>query len=666
MILGLTAIIENHQRNELLCQPYAAIDTEYRKNDDEKNNSQKPYTIFAVAIVDSLGDTKLKHESDFSNNSQPEKELVKWAMSEILRYKLTIGWYSKGVRIKKEGGAYAGKDSDLKILDDACRFHNIPSIIAFDKRGVPYVKGYDQNLCNANPDYANLNKFDWYYHIDLYNIYKKQMLKSIYQNKYRNLGLDSVSKAILKEGKLEDLDGQQIQELPKEKLLQYVCQDAVLVMKLSKHNNYEVFDLMNAISTITNVPFDRVCHTGVSSWWTKILNDKIENYDCRLPTLNAEERKKKKKYKGGHVIDPKAGYYYGDNHTVYVLDVKSLYPTMMINNNISFDTVNCPCCKDNPYARVQKEINDLIKEEDEKATNKRYWICKDLKYRGIIPRLLEQYRNERFRQQELGNNAMQIALKNLINGCYGLFGSEFFEFADYRVAELTTAFGRLTLAHMKHIAEEVYGFEVVYGDTDSIFVTNVKNERYINKFLAECSIVLEDVEIDLSKTYRKTLILKKKHYIGIPFDTTKAPDIKGIEGIKSDRPIWINNLQKELVEDITNNRNPTIKLKHAYMDMEKGQVPPELLSISTTLKKDPSSYSLNAYQRIVGSQTNAKEGDSIKYYKSNTKGTTHSNPSFINIGKYLEMMQSTFEEQLKVLGYDFLKDVVGVKSLADF
>ena len=173
---------------------------------------------------------------------------------------------------------------------------------------------------------------------------------------------------------------------------------------------------------------------------------------------------------------------------------------------------------------------------------------------------------------------MQIALKNLINGCYGLFGSEFFEFADYRVAELTTAFGRQTLSYMKHIAEEVYGFEVIYGDTDSIFVTNVKSEKDINKFLAECSIVLEDIEIELAKVYKKLLILKKKHYIGIPLDKTKEPDIKGIEGIKSDRPIWINNLQKDFVDDIANDRNPTIKLKKAYIDMERGQVAPELLS----------------------------------------------------------------------------------------
>ena len=68
---------------------------------------------------------------------------------------------------------------------------------------------------------------------------------------------------------------------------------------------------------------------------------------------------------------------------------------------------------------------------------------------------------------------------------------------------------------MKHIAEEVYGFNVIGGDTDSIFVTDVKSELDINKFLAECSIMLEDTEIELVKVYRQFLLLGKKHYIGI-------------------------------------------------------------------------------------------------------------------------------------------------------
>ena len=211
----------------------------------------------------------------FNKYPKPEQALVEWTMTEILKYRLTIGWYSKGVRLQdKETGAFSGKDSDLKVIDSICKYYDIPSIIGFDKRGIPYVRGYRYSL--EDDYYLQQNKFDWYYHIDLYNVYKKPLVKSIiYNNRYKDLSLESVSQAILKEGKFENLKGSDILNIPKEKLMQYVTQDANLVMKLSKHNNYEILDLMNAISIITDLPFDRVCHTGISTWWTNIIKREV-------------------------------------------------------------------------------------------------------------------------------------------------------------------------------------------------------------------------------------------------------------------------------------------------------------------------------------------------------------------------------------------------------
>ncbi len=656
----MNTILQTQLRNELLRSgPYAAIDTEYRQTD----NKSKPYEVFAAAIVDSDGNVKAAHELDFATSENPEKELVIWIMNQILQYKLTLGWYSKGVKLRKDDGSFTGRDSDLKVIDDACRYYNIPSIIAFDKRGIPYVRGYSYGLCNQNTHYASKNRFDWYYHIDLYQVYKKPMVKTaIYHNKYRDLSLNSVATALLNEGKLEDLDGLQIQKLPKEKQLGYVTQDAVLVMKLCMHNDFEILDLMNAFSVITKLPFDRVCHTGISTWWNKIITDKIMNGECRFPTYKIGKRQ----YKGGHVIEPIIGYY--KDCLVYVLDVKSLYPTMMINNNISFETVNCNCCTHKREARVSSKTIEIVNQDlsDQLKGQTSYWICKDPRYRGIIPRLLEYYRAQRFEQLEIGNNVMQLALKNLINGVYGLFGSDFFIFSDYRVAELTTAFGRQILEYMQHIAQHVYGLTVIYGDTDSIFVTNVRNENDINKFLAECSIILEDIEIDISNIYIKTLILKKKHYIGIPKDQAKEADIRGLEGIKSDRPLWINQLQKQFVEDLRLDIDPTINLRKAYVQMENGQVPFELLAITTTLNKAPQDYANDTYQKILANQAGAREGDLLKYYKSTTKGKAHSNPAFVSRSKYLEMLKTTFTDQLKTLGYDILKDVVGIRSIAEF
>ena len=342
----------------------------------------------------------------------------------------------------KDDGTYEGKDSDLKVLDYVCEYYNIPSIVTLDRRGTPYLNGYSPNLCRIDPYYRALNKFDRYYHIDLYQVYRKPLVRqSIYNNRYKDLGLDSVCTAIIGEGKLENLDGLKIQSLPLQKQLEYVAQDARLVMKLAQHDDFKILNIMNAISITTGIEFDKVCHTGVSTWWKKIIEDAIIRGECK----SVRTPMKKKEYSGGYVLEPRIGFYH--KQPVYVFDVKSLYPSVMIAHNVSFDTVNCECCHNSPGAYLTEEIMNLINlnlPNNEKRDN--YWICQSPKYTGIVPRLLQQYRDERFRQQELGNNLVQLALKYLINGCYGLFGTDFFEFNDYRVAEITTAVGRLTLA----------------------------------------------------------------------------------------------------------------------------------------------------------------------------------------------------------------------------
>ena len=114
-----------------------------------------------------------------------------------------------------------------------------------------------------------------------------------------------------------------------------------------------MFDLMNAISLIINVPFERVCHTQISTWWKKIIEDRIKSNDCRPPTMDC----KKRKYVGGHVIEPKVGFY---NKVPVNVWMQILYPSIMITHNISFDTVNCNCCKDDPRAKVGNAIMSLI------------------------------------------------------------------------------------------------------------------------------------------------------------------------------------------------------------------------------------------------------------------------------------------------------------------
>jgi len=246
-----------------------------------------------------------------------------------------------------------------------------------------------------------------------------------------------------------------------------------------------------------------------------------------------------------------------------------------------------------------------------------------------------------------------------------LFGSEFFEFSDYRVAELTTAYGRQTLKHMQYVAREVYGFNIIYGDTDSIFVTDVGRENDIMKFIAECSI-LYDVDIEESRVFSKFLIIKKKHYVGIHQDDNKEPEIKGMEGIKSDRPLWINKIEKQFANDIKNGHNPTINIRREYKTMESRSISLHELIIKITLKKDPSEYSQNSLQRVVGTEIGAKQGDTICYYKSDISGGGTSRVDLISRRKYLEMLRTTVEDSLKIMGYDYIQNIVGFRNLSDF
>lgn len=109
---------------------------------------------------------------------------------------------------------------------------------------------------------------------------------TIFKNAYRTLKLDEVSKAMLAAttregleseivlGKYKRLTGKDIHHsLPVEAQKKYVLRDAELVMQLSKHNNSEVLDAMKSISELTGLDFEKVCRTGISTWWAAIFDN---------------------------------------------------------------------------------------------------------------------------------------------------------------------------------------------------------------------------------------------------------------------------------------------------------------------------------------------------------------------------------------------------------
>jgi|ERR1044072_4789234 hypothetical protein len=100
--------------------------------------------------------------------------------------------------------------------------------------------------------------------------------------------------------------------------------------------------------------------------------------------------------------------------------------------------------------------------------------------------------------------------------------------------------------------------------------------------------------------------------------------------------------------------------------MVGGKVPLEELRINLTLTNYPSHYKNNSLQKLLGSKLNATIGDTISFYKSDRQGAATINPRLISCKKYLQLLQSSLEETLKLMGYDYLRDVLGYRNIQDF
>jgi DNA polymerase I len=356
-------------------------------------------------------------------------------------------------------------------------------------------------------------------------------------------------------------------------------------------------------------------------------------------------------YEGAEVLVPKQGFY----HNVVVVDAISLYPSVAINYNISFDTVNCTCCKDDPSASITLG-SEFLKDCKFIKQDNNCWICKQKE--GAFPKKLKVFKGERLKQKKICNSSKQLALKILINGAYGCFGFPGYAYYDPRVAELITAYGRQTLSKLQDTAINL-GFKIIYGDTDSLFLHNAPKES-LSKFQDSCNRDL-DIDIEIKNTYSNFILSSgKKHYLGYGEDDKgkEVFDIVGFEGNKIDRPGFINNVFKQLVNDlIKDNIDPISNLRHAMSDLE--QVPckinPDLLKISKVLGENPEDYKSQSSQAAkIGKALGARKGDLIQYFDSDVKKTGKSwslDPADIDAAKYKQMLWNTVREILGIAGY---------------
>ena len=112
----------------------------------------------------------------------------------------------------------------------------------------------------------------------------------------------------------------------------------------------------------------------------------------------------------------------------------------------------------------------------------------------------------------------------LANAGYGAFARKEFAYSGYRVSEIITGYGRLIHKQMEIIGFEHYGFQTVFGFTDSIFIRHApvdntitsidSSKQHISEFLEDCQHQLNiklristDSSLQLSLTRRIAILL---------------------------------------------------------------------------------------------------------------------------------------------------------------
>ena len=565
---------------------------------------------------------------------------------------------------------------EKKMIEDAFEIiKTFPFVLTYngDEFDLPYLYNRAERLGvknSQNPFYmmrdsATLKEG---VHLDLYKVLSNRSFQIYaFSQSYTDFSLNSVSKALLGKEKIDY--GLEFDELTLYQTANYCYNDALLTYELTSFNKDLLMDLLVIIARIGRLPMDDVARLGVSQWIKSLLYYEHRRRDCLIPKREELQRRsegvmsnaviKDKKYRGGLVVEPKEGIHFD----VVVMDFASLYPSIIKVRNLSYETVRCSHeeCKKNRIS----------------GTN--HWAC--TKKNGLTSMIIGSLRDLRVnyykslsKKETLTDDQRQQytvvsqALKVILNASYGVMGAEIFPLYFLPVAEATTAIGRHTILETIKKCEAT-GIEVLYGDTDSLFLKKPTPEQI--KIVIEQAKKDHGVDLEIDKTYRYCVLSnRKKNYLGV----TKSGkvDVKGLTGKKSHTPAFIKNLFYELVDILSKvqTMDDFVKAKQDISEkisicgkkVEAKEIPLEDLTFNVMLSKAPSEYVKTIPQHIraakqLESIREIKKGDKISFIKilnkPGVKPVELAKKEEIDSKKYMEFLESTLEQITSSMDLDF-------------
>ena len=234
---------------------------------------------------------------------------------------------------------------------------------------------------------------------------------------------------------------------------------------------------------------------------------------------------------------------------------------------------------------------------------------------------------------------------------------------------------------MEQMGFEKYGFQTVFGFTDSIFVRHNKAQieykpdismtsvsidcdnikRYDNdnipQYLSDCQHELR-VRLEHKNRFMFTIIFDKKNrYIVWTGNSVDRPILKNLDGMNRRYPKWIKQQIEKIAMWLITKPNIDVLplIRQSFEDLDYGRFDPKDLQFTEQLDKNPNQYPNDKKLRakVLALELGTGIGEIVYWYESLSNERGYSTKvKDISIKKYKEILWDKIKDMLQIAGYE--------------
>jgi DNA polymerase-2 len=477
--------------------------------------------------------------------------------------------------------------------------------------------------------------------------------------------LDSVAREVLGEGKavtgdvrdrIAEIIHNYKHDLPAFAI--YARTDARLAYQIVEKLN--LVQLAYARSQLAGMTPDRVA-ASIASFDFLYLSE-LERLRIVAPTVRADDSGDPVAQQGGHVLEPLTGLH--DN--VWVFDFKSLYPSIIRTFNID-PLAFVPHAT--PGADLIETPGGFFRREP-----------------AILPRLLDELFPRREAAKRAGDDIASQAIKILMNSFYGVLGTSACRFFNPALANAITGMGREMLLWSKRWFESA-GFTVLYGDTDSLFVSSGNTDAdaanaqarqlvrdlntQLERYITERWRVQSRLELQFEALYLRLFLPHargstrgaSKRYAGLLREGTV--EFVGMEVVRSDWTALAKRVQREIYQRLFAGQPVDSYLRDIVQQLRDGKLDDELV-YRKNLRKSTRDYTATTPPHVAAARKSSQPpGRSIRYVVTTSGAEPLDNlQSPIDREHYVDkQIRPVAEPVLEILRLDFSRVIGDVRQL---